>query len=187
MQFLSALWMPIAVAAVLVFVVSSLVHMVFKWHAKDCRGLPDEARAIEALRPQRLAPGTYMFPYASSMKDACTPEMTAKFEQGPVGFLVMLPSGAPAIGKSLLQWFVYTLLVGAFAGYVAWHALGAGADYLAVFRVTGTLAWMAYGFGEVTASIWKGQSWGSTAKFVFDGLLYALATAGAFGWLWPQA
>jgi hypothetical protein len=186
MEFLSALWLPIVVAAVLVFVVSSLVHMVFKWHNADCGRLANEDQVLTALRASSPAPGFYMLPRAENMKDMCSPEMVAKFEKGPVAHLTVLPSGPPAIGKALLQWFLYTLLVGVFAGYVGWNSLGAGAHYLQVFRVTGTVALAAYGLGEITASIWKGQPWGSTAKFLFDGLLYALATAGAFGWLWPQ-
>jgi hypothetical protein len=35
-------------------------------------------------------------------------------------------------------------------------------------------------------SIWRGQSWGTTWKHVADGLVYALVTAGTFGWLWPS-
>jgi len=30
------------------------------------------------------------------------------------------------------------------------------------------------------------RNWGTTLKSVFDGLVYALFTAGAFGWLWPR-
>ena len=66
------------------------------------------------------------------------------------------------------------------------HTLPPGTDYLRVFQVTGAVAFMAYGIGVIDDSIWKGQPWSSTWKFLFDGLLYALATAGAFGWLWPH-
>jgi hypothetical protein len=34
-------------------------------------------------------------------------------------------------------------------------------------------------------SIWKGQRWGISVKFVVDGLVYGPVTAGIFGWLWP--
>jgi hypothetical protein len=36
-------------------------------------------------------------------------------------------------------------------------------------------------------SIWYSQSWSTTLKSMFDGLVYALLTAGVFGWLWPAA
>lgn len=44
---------------------------------------------------------------------------------------------------------------------------------------------LAYGIGHVHESIWKGQAWITSLKFVFDGLVYGLVTAGIFGWLWP--
>jgi len=39
---LSALWLPILLSAVLVFVSSTLIHMVLKYHASDYRILPNE-------------------------------------------------------------------------------------------------------------------------------------------------
>ena len=62
-----------------------------------------------------------------------------------------------------------------------------GAKYLSVFRVVGTAAMMAYAIGGLPESIWKGTKWSITMKFVFDGILYGLVTAGTFGWLWPAA
>ena len=35
-------------------------------------------------------------------------------------------------------------------------------------------------------SIWYRRSWVTTLKSMIDGLLYALLTAGTFGWLWPR-
>ena len=39
---------------------------------------------------------------------------------------------------------------------------------------------------SVPAAIWMGKPWSVAWKEVFDGLLYGLVTAGAFGWLWPR-
>jgi hypothetical protein len=181
-----ALWLPIVVSAVLVFVVSSLVHMVFTYHRSDYRKLPNEAATLGALRGAGLAPGSYHFPHAPSMKEAGSPEMIAKFKEGPVGILTVIPSGPPAMPKLLGLWFVYCLVVGIFVAYLAGRTLAPGPPYLAVFRFAGTVAFMAYGVGPLVDSIWKGQRWGVTWKHVFDGLLYALVTAGAFGWLWPR-
>ena len=60
------------------------------------------------------------------------------------------------------------------------------ANYLEVFRVAGTTAFLGYAAAQVQDSIWKGQPWGVTLKHVLDGLIYALLTAGTFGWLWPR-
>jgi hypothetical protein len=186
MDFLSQLWQPIVAAAVLVFIVSSVIHMALPIHKSDKHPLPAEGPVLDALRQARIPPGEYMFPGCKSMKDMGSPEMLAKYQQGPVGLLTMLPNGPPAIGKALIQWFIYSLLVSAGTAYLAWHTLPVGAHYLAVFRVTGMVAFMTYGVAACVDSIWKGQPWSTSFKYVFDGLLYAFATAGAFGWLWPQ-
>jgi hypothetical protein len=183
---LSELWLPIILSAVFVFLASSIVHMVLRYHKSEYRGLPDEAATLETLRKQGLTPGQYILPYASSPKDCNTPEMLAKFRQGPVGYLTVIPNGPPPMGKNLALWFLYTLLVGLFVAYLTGRTLGAGTDYLAVFRVAGTTAFMSYGLASLVDSIWKGQRWSTTVKFVFDGLVYALLTAGTFGWLWPR-
>ncbi len=180
------LWMPIVAASIFVFVVSSILHMVFKYHHSDFRPLPDEAATLERLRSAGVSPGLYHFPYCANHKDMGTAEMKAKFEKGPVGLMTVWPSGPPAMGKYLGLWFAYTLLVAVFAAYITGRALPPASDFLAVFRFAGAVAFMAYGVGPVVNSIWKGQPWSATRKEVFDGLLYSLATAAAFGWLWPH-
>jgi hypothetical protein len=68
---------------------------------------------------------------------------------------------------------------------VAGRTVPAGTEYLHVFRVTGTVAFAGYGLALVQDSIWYGRRWGSTVKSLVDSLIYALLTAGSFGWLWP--
>lgn len=179
------LWLAILLAAVAVFVISSLLHMVIPIHKGDYRKLPGEAKVLAAMREQGVTPGNYMFPCAGSMQEMGSPEMLAKFQQGPVGFMTVRPSGTPGIGKSLGQWFAFCILVGVVVAYVAGLVLGPGADGMKVFRVTATIGLLGYGVSHVTDSIWKGVSWTITAKFLFDGLLYGLATGAIFAWLWP--
>ena len=69
---------------------------------------------------------------------------------------------------------------------VAAHTVTPWAPYRHVFRVVGTAAFMAYGVGTLANGIWKGQPWSVVGKEAFDGLIYALLTAGTFGWLWPH-
>jgi hypothetical protein len=180
------LWLPILVASVLVFLVSSVVHMVINWHKSDYRPIRNEAETLEALRRADLSPGHYMFPYCESAKAMGTPEMQEKYRRGPIGHLIVMPTGAPSMGKFLTLWFLYSVLVSVFVAYIAGRTLSPGTDYLAVFRVAGATAFMAYGLNELVSPIWRGGRWGPTLKMVFDGLLYALFTAGAFGWLWPR-
>ena len=89
------------------------------------------------------------------------------------------------MGKSLVLWFVYCLVLGVFVAYITGRTLGPGAGYLAVFRVAGATGFLGYSLGNLHESIWKGQYWSTTIKFMIDGLIYALLTAGIFGWLWP--
>src|SRR4029079_17239626 len=107
-------------------------------------------------------------------------------EKGPVGSILIRAPGPMSIGKSLVQWFLYTILIGIFTAYLGSHALPRGADYLRVFQVTGAAAVAMYAFSNITNSIWKGVSWGVTTKFIVDGIIYGLVTAGTFGWLWPK-
>jgi F0F1-type ATP synthase assembly protein I len=182
---LTALWIPIVLSAVVVFIASSVIHMALKYHNSEYRQLPDEDAVLGSMRGGKIAPGFYSFPYAASMKEMGSPEMMKKYEQGPVGTANINPSGPPAMGKALGLWFVYTLVVGVFAGYLASRTLDAGAHYLQVFRIVGCSSFMAYSLAHLSDSIWKTKPWSMTLKHVFDGLVYALLTAGVFGWLWP--
>ncbi len=116
MALLAGLWLPVLVSAVLVFVVSSVIHMVLPWHKSDYRKLPDEEGLLRALGGQEPSRGVYMFPRAESMKEMGSEEMLEKFERGPVGFLTVMQSGPPAMGPRLVQWFLYSVLVAFCAG-----------------------------------------------------------------------
>ena len=178
-----ALWLPIVLAAVIVFIASSIMHMVLPYHKGDYKKLPDEDKVREALRGTPR--GLYMFPFCTH-EDMKKPETVERFKSGPVGQMTIWPSAAPALPKFLAQWFGYCLLVGFFTAYVTCHAVPQGAHYLSVFRFAGTVAFMAYGLGIVSNGIWKGQPWGMVIKEVVDGMIYGLLTAGTFGWLWPR-
>lgn len=182
---LSALWLPIVLSAVIIFVASSIMHMLLPYHKSDYRKLPDEDKVLGALRGVSLTRGLYIFPFGTH-QDMKTPEMQEKYKQGPVGMMTVFPSGAPVMGKFLIQWFVYCLIVGFFVAYLTGHTVAAGAHYLKVFRVAGTAGFLAYGLGHISNGIWKGQTWGFTLKEVVDGLVYGLLLAGTFGWLWPR-
>jgi len=183
MAFLTALWLPILLAAVIVFVASSIMHMVLPYHHNDYKKLPDEDKAREALRGTPR--GLYVIPFGTH-KEMHSPAMQEKYRQGPVGMLTVFPSGPPAIPKFMALWFVYCLIIGFFVAYLTFHTVARGADYLAVFRVAGTAAFLAYGLGNISNGIWKGQPWSSVIKEVIDGLIYGLLTGGTFGWLWPR-
>ncbi|MBL9077549.1 MAG: hypothetical protein JNL08_08600 [Planctomycetes bacterium] len=181
---LVALWLPILLSAVFVFVASSVIHMALPLHKNDYGQMPQEDRVLDALRGA-VPPGQYRFPYAASMKDCGSPAMQAKFQRGPIGTIV-IQSGMN-MGKALGQWFVFCLVIGVFVAYVTGLALPAGADYLRVFRIAGAVAVLAHAIANVHDSIWKGVTWGTTLRFALDGVIYGLLTAGTFAWLWPAS
>jgi len=183
---LGALWLPIVLSAVFVFVLSSIIHMVLGYHRTDYTRLPNEDAVRAAIRSGNPAPAQYIIPYCASPKDMQSPEMQQKFIEGPVAVLSLKAPGSPGMGPSLVQWFVFTLVVSFMVAYVAAHALAPGAEYLKVFQIVGSVGFLAYAAGTVPAAIWMGKPWSITAKEVFDGLLYGLVTAGTFGWLWPR-
>ena len=182
---LSTLCLPVLLSAVFVFLVSSLVHMALPWHKNDFARLPEEDKVRAALRPFATPPGDYMVPMCQA-DERCSPEFKAKLKEGPVQILTVLPNGPFAMGKSLLLWFVYLVVISFFTAYLTAHALPAGAHYRAVFRLAGTVSFLAYAGGLWPQSIWYRKSWCVTAKSTVDSLLYALVTAGTFGWLWPH-
>jgi hypothetical protein len=182
---ISELWLPILVAAVVVFIVSSVIHMVLGYHKHDFAALPNEDAAQDALRALKIAPGEYMVPKAWSMEQMKSPEFKAKFERGPV-VLLNVVNARLAMGKNLLQWFVYLLVVGFCCAYIAGRELSHGAPYLGVFRLVGFSAFMAYALALPQASIWYHHNWRATLLTMLDGLVFAALTGGVFGWLWPR-
>ena len=182
---IGALWLPILLSAISVWAASALIWMVMPHHKSDYAKLPDEDAAREALTPQGLAPGLYNVPHIAAQGDLQNPEVVRKFEEGPVGFLTVLPRGVPAMGSKVVMSFVFYLFIGTVVAYMASRTLDPGEDYLAVFRVTGTVAWLAYGTATVPDAIWFGRPWSGIIKGLLDALVYGLLTAGLFGWLWP--
>lgn len=179
-----SLWLPILFSAVIVFLASMIVWPTL--HRSDYKGLPDEEAAVKALRPQRLQPGMYNIPNIANRSDAKKPEVLKKFLEGPVGFLTVLPNRFPPMGLNLMLSFVYYLAVGVFVAYISSRTLPAGAEYLTVFRLSGTVAWLAYGMAIIPEAIWFGRPWKAVGRTLIDALIYGLLTAGVFGWLWPR-
>ncbi len=183
---LSLLWLPILLSAVIVFVASSIVHMVLPWHKSDFKKMPEEDKVMNALQPFGIPPGDYMMPCPGSMKDLSSKEFQEKINRGPVMVTTVLPNGPMSMGRNLALWFLYLVVIGIFSGYVAGRALPAGTQYIHVFRFVGTTAFLGYAAALWQMTIWYRRSWVTTLKSTIDGLLYALLTAGTFGWLWPR-
>ncbi|UCF19214.1 MAG: hypothetical protein JSU87_15005 [Gemmatimonadota bacterium] len=180
---LVSLWLPILLSAVIVFFAAFVAWTVLPHHRSDWAPVPNDDTLLQAIRSLGLERGQYVFPKAMTPEGAKDPDAKKKLEEGPVGSLIIWPT--PSMRKSLVQYFVYCLGVSFFVAYLGHAALDAGADYLHVFRVLGTIAFLTYSIGAIPQSIWFGQTWSSTWKSVIDGLVFGLLTGGTFGWLWP--
>jgi len=185
MHFLAALWLPILLSAIFVFIASSIIHMVLPYHRSSYRQLPDEDKVRSALRAANLSPGLYNFPYCTH-KDMNTEAVKAKFVEGPVGFMTIYPNGPVFLPKFLALWFGFCIIVGVVVANLAAHTIAPASPYRHVFRVVGIAAFLAYGIGGLSNGIWKGFPWKMVLLEAFDGLIYAGLTAGTFGWLWPR-
>ena len=186
MTWLTMLWLPIVLSAVVVFIMSSILHMVLPWHREDYATLPNQDAVMNVLRPFAIPPADYMVPHPASREELRSPEFAEKMKSGPVMVLTVLPSGEFSMGRNLAMWFVYIVVVTIIAAYVAGRALGPGEPYLQVFRFVGVTAFAGYALALWQMLIWYHRSTATTLKSTVDGLIYALLTAGVFGWLWPR-
>ena len=122
-QWLTILWLPILVSAVGIFVASSVIHMVFKWHMSDYKKFGNEDDVRAAVRAGNRDGGMYVVP-SCEPKDMNTPEMQLKMREGPVGLLLLRrPGVVPGMGAPLIQWFAFVLATSAIIGYIAYKAI----------------------------------------------------------------
>ncbi|HEY2824350.1 MAG TPA: hypothetical protein VGI83_02290 [Gemmatimonadales bacterium] len=184
---LTQLWLPILVSAVIVFIASSIIHMLPLWHKNDFPLLANQDKIMDALRPFNIPPGEYMVPRPSDMADMRTPGFQEKLNKGPVFTMIVMPNGMMKMGATMTQWFLFCCVVSVFAAYIASRTLVPGTPYLQVHRVAGCVAFVGYSLALWPQSIWYKKPWMTTAKMTVDGLIFGLLTGGTFGWLWPHA
>jgi hypothetical protein len=180
-----SLWLPVLVSAVAVWIVSAIVHMALRYHRADYKQLAEEASIAEAIRAVGPGPGLYVMPYCTDQAQMKDPAMRKRYEDGPVALLTVMRNGLPNLGKHLVQWFLLCFLVSFATAYVARHALNNDSDPLTVLRLTGTVAFMAYGFGYFQDSIWKAIPWSNSLRGLLDAAIYGLTTGLVFRFLWP--
>lgn len=180
-----SLWLPVVVSAVAVWLVSSILHMLLKYHRADYKQLADEESVTQGIRKAAPAPGVYPLPYVmdpSRMKD---PAVRKRYDDGPVGMLTVIPNGPPAMGKYLALWFLFCFIVSFVTAYVARNTLSYDTDAMTVFRITAAVAFAGYVLGYIQDSIWKGIPWSNSIRGMIDGVIYAVVTGLIFRLLWP--
>jgi len=175
------LWLPILVSAIVCFVTSAIIWAALKYHNRDYSRFADEEGVRAALKGAK--PGYYLLPFCLDPGEMNKPEMKQKYEEGPLAYVTMLPNGIPTMGTKFIGMILYFLAIGIVCAYFVSRTLAPDADYLAVFRVAGTVAFVANGLGVIPESIWFGRPWSMTIKNAVDALIYGLLTGGIFGWL----
>src|SRR5438128_12298996 len=130
---LTALWLPILLSAIIVFVASSIMHMLLPYLRSDYQRLPDADTLLVALRSAGLKRGLYIFPFCTH-KEMKSPVVIEKYKQGPVGMMTVLPGGPPVMPKFLGMWFVYCLTIGFFVAYLTARTVAPGAHYPPALR-----------------------------------------------------
>ena len=183
---LSALWLPILLSGVFVFVASSIIHMALPWHKSDYLKAPNEDRVMDGIRAMAIPPGDYMIPRPATRDDMRSKAFAEKMAKGPVLVMTVFPAGSMSMGRNLALWFLYCVIVSGFAALVAGGAVQPGADSHAAFHFSAITAFVGYSVALWQMSIWYRRSWATTVKATIDGLIYAVMTGATFMWLWPQ-
>ncbi len=182
---IDSLWLPILLAAVAVFAVSSIMHMFLGYHWNDLRSPAQQDAMLDALRGLNVQPGDYAMPKPDSMKQ-CAARNSRPRSSADRLVLMTVSNGGMAMGKSLGQWFVYLLVVGVLLRVhrrpraVHRGQLPGGVPPGRLQRLHGLRAGTAAGLDLVPAQL------APDLVAMFDGLVFAMLTGGMFGWLWPR-
>jgi len=181
---LTSLWLVILASAVIVFVASSIIWMALPIHKNDYKKVGDQEEGLRAIA-RSLAAGVYMFPWCTPKDEKSDPAAAQRVKDGPWGVLYILPNRWN-MGKMLGLWFLHLLVMSFVVAYITRSGHPAGTHYLEIFRVAGAAALIAHAGGIMPGCIWQGQPWSQAPGRLFDAVVYALLTAGTFGWLWPR-
>jgi len=183
MHSITALWLPIVVSTIAVFILSSLINMMLPWHKKDFAPLPSEDALLDAFRTAGVQPGDYMMPYASGMEDMRSEAHKQKVLRGPVVIMSVMQRKSLSMTPFLVGWLIFVFLVSVLAACMAVVGAPVGGAHT-IFHVVGLFTWSAYAFALWPLAIWYGRSTRVTLTATLDGLIYAVATGLIFVWLW---
>ena len=177
--------LPIVLASVAVFILSTIIHMAMPWHKSDYGIVPNDDAAIAAIQSLNLAPDDYAVPNPRLPFGGKNPNFIANFERGPAFHMTLIPPGGMHMGKYMGGWFGFNLLISAIAGWVTSSIVAPGGDTHAAFHFSAIITACSYGFGAWPLSIWYHRKWSTALKGTFDAILYGLTTGAVFMWMWP--
>jgi hypothetical protein len=184
MEFIGTLWGAILLAALAAWFWSFLSWAALNLHGGDFKGLADEQAVMNLVREKGIERGIYMFPYMSG-KECNSPEMQAKWKAGPVGMLHVWKADV-SMGKNMLLTYLTYAGASVLMAYVGYEVLPAGAGFVRVFQVMGTIGVLTYSVSFIPNMIWFQSKPRTMALCVFDGLVQGLATGAVFAGMWPK-
>ena len=167
-----SLWLPILLSAVVVFVASSIIHMVLSLPPQRFQEAAGREGVLAALRKSAVPAGDYVFPKPDSMKAMKDPAFLKRWSEGPVGYDDRHEEGRCAVDGKASRLLVSPLCrdLDLRPPTYAGRALQPGAPYLSAFRFASAVAFVGYGLGLWQNTIWYGRSWTTTFKTNIDAL-----------------
>ena len=184
MEFLIDLWLPILISAVVLFFASFTAWVILPHHFGDKKKLEKEQEVMDLVRKLNIAPGNYMFPYATSKQDQGSKEFQAKYTEGPRGCLDVYATAN--MGMNMVLTVIFFLITSAVIGYITHFVCppgGPGVDFMRVFRVAGTIGILTHASSGVLNNIWfKRRSFTD----IIDGVVFGLILGLIFAAMWPS-
>ncbi|MCC6425806.1 MAG: hypothetical protein IT435_03190 [Phycisphaerales bacterium] len=179
-----ALWLPILVSAVAVWIASAIVWMAMPHHKKDYIELPDEKGFTAFLKSQNIPAGVYGFPDCKTPEKRNSPEMKEAWQHGPMGMLYVWKTPMSMGGKMFATFLVF-LCASAGIGYLASIAITGSPEGMHVFRIVATAGTLTYCFSFIPNMIWFGAYRRTIVANIVDGIAYGVITGLVFMWMWP--
>jgi len=169
---LADLWLPILVAWIATYVLSTLAWTVLPHHRPEW----DFVRIDGSLRTAiDSAPGDQCLLVEGDADAANNPTACR-------GMLILWRHRA-SMGANIAMTATFFLVAALTIGYMASIALSRETSTLDVFRFTATAGVLAHVMAGVPTIIWFRRKW---LMDLLDGVAYALATGAAFALLWPR-
>lgn len=179
MEFMTVLWLPIVVTAVVLFCASFVAWTMLPHHQSDFKKFPNEDLLMSTIREMNVPAGSYTFPYMCH-KDVKDPAMQERYVAGPRGKIVVWDM--PHMGRNLGLTFVYFLVVAWVTAYIAWAATGGTADPMKAFQVTGAIGVLVFASSGMLNAVWFPRR--VLTDFI-DGIVYGVAMGLIFWLFWP--
>ena len=182
MEFLTALWLPVIIIAVILFVASFVAWVILPHHFGDWKKLDKEDEFMDAIRGFEIPAGNYMYPATHTKAEQNSDEFRDRYMKGPRG--VLSTWEVPNMGANLALTFVFFLVTTLIMAYITFAALGRGAEFMKVFQIAGAIGVLTHASSGVLNAIWFKRR---IIMDVIDGIVYGIIIGLIFALMWPGA